>query len=242
MRIRLGFVSNSSSSSFLVVFPWIPKSLDELCEMMFGKGVKGTDKVKYAFDKEIEFTIDDIVKDVMWDISKGPASQEVIDDIALDSSLLECEAIRWGELPRAEIPENWDSMEESERKEIARMFIESYEAVVAKVAEREREICGISHDDISKMGYKYPKKNEETGKYGKLSKKDREHNQNIDKAWGTYYEKCAISNREFIKKFIDDNPGVAYRFTYSDNDGTMESHMEHGGIFNRLPHIMISHH
>lgn len=36
MKIRKGFVSNSSSSSFIVAFPTKPKSVEELREMMFG--------------------------------------------------------------------------------------------------------------------------------------------------------------------------------------------------------------
>jgi hypothetical protein len=37
MKIRKGFVSNSSSSSFVVVFPHKPESAEETREMMFGK-------------------------------------------------------------------------------------------------------------------------------------------------------------------------------------------------------------
>lgn len=36
MKIRNGFVSNSSSSSFIVKFPKIPNSVEEIEQMMFG--------------------------------------------------------------------------------------------------------------------------------------------------------------------------------------------------------------
>ncbi|KKK77527.1 hypothetical protein LCGC14_2852710, partial [marine sediment metagenome] len=36
MKIRQGFISNSSSSSFIVAFPKIPKNQNELQTMLFG--------------------------------------------------------------------------------------------------------------------------------------------------------------------------------------------------------------
>jgi hypothetical protein len=46
-----------------------------------------------------------------------------------------------------------------------------------------------------------------------------------------------------LKKFLDDNKGkFITRFTYSDNDGTFFSLMEHSNIFRNLPNIYVSHH
>jgi hypothetical protein len=46
-----------------------------------------------------------------------------------------------------------------------------------------------------------------------------------------------------IERFILDNPeSVFYILSYGDENGSFESVMEHGGIFNRVPHITISNH
>jgi len=46
-----------------------------------------------------------------------------------------------------------------------------------------------------------------------------------------------------IKKLIEKSgKGFIYYFHYSDNDGENWSDMEHGGTFDELPYIQISHH
>lgn len=46
-----------------------------------------------------------------------------------------------------------------------------------------------------------------------------------------------------IEKFLKDNKDKdIYVFEYSDNDGPLQTMLEHGEIFKRLPHIRISHH
>lgn len=52
MKIRNGFVSNSSSSSFIVTFPREPKSAGDVHEMMFPKGEENID----YYDNEMSST------------------------------------------------------------------------------------------------------------------------------------------------------------------------------------------
>lgn len=50
-------------------------------------------------------------------------------------------------------------------------------------------------------------------------------------------------DKEDIISFISENIGkYIYMYTYSDEDGEFYSRMEHGGTFNYLPHLQISHH
>lgn len=69
MKTRNGFISNSSTSSFIVLFPHKPKNLDDLKKMMFHK---------YSWDEEIKheysdrpMTVKQVVTRVYKDIVKN---------------------------------------------------------------------------------------------------------------------------------------------------------------------------
>jgi hypothetical protein len=49
--------------------------------------------------------------------------------------------------------------------------------------------------------------------------------------------------KQIAEEFMDRNKGCFYFVTsYSDNDGDLGCAMEHDGLFDRLPHLQISHH
>ena len=59
------------------------------------------------------------------------------------------------------------------------------------------------------------------------------------------YDKIKERTRELSSKvvdqFIKENPGDLYEVSYSD-DSTLGSALEHGSLWNRFPHLRISHH
>jgi hypothetical protein len=79
MKIRTGFVSNSSSSSFVVAFPYKPKSVEDLKTMMFGKqewhytGIYGA--------KDQDAPTQRIAESVFADIEKKATKKEVFESI-----------------------------------------------------------------------------------------------------------------------------------------------------------------
>jgi len=161
MKIRKGFVSNSSSSSFVVAFPSVPKSEEELRIQMFGN------------DGE----------DMVWDndITIGRISQEVFENIGISGK--------------------------ATKKQI-------FESIAYGWFPERPEYPTIRYNE---EGYK-----EELEKYEKKS------------------DKTAM---KIAEKFIKNNKGsVIYVFSYSDNDGTLQSTMEHEYIFSNLPHIETSYH
>ena len=72
----------------------------------------------------------------------------------------------------------------------------------------------------------------------------------LDSTWewrSTFYEEEDIKRRiaaeEYVERFLTENKeGYVYTFSYGDEDGGFFAEMEHGGTFNNLPHITVSHH
>jgi hypothetical protein len=67
------------------------------------------------------------------------------------------------------------------------------------------------------------------------------------KEYKVAYERFIKDHAEYIDKkynaFMEKNKDkVVLTLNFSDNNGPLESAIEHGDLFNRLPHIKVSHH
>lgn len=83
MKLRNGFVSNSSSSSFLVVLDELPKSATEVKQLLFGD-VKFWKK--YDYTVRTEDIADVLWSDIQAQLDKLPYSLDVIAD-AMESNV-----------------------------------------------------------------------------------------------------------------------------------------------------------
>jgi hypothetical protein len=79
MKIRNGFVSNSSSSSFVVAFPRVPLSVKEVKRTLFGDA----EYFIHPYDKETVYTTEEVAQIVFRDIQE----QEVNDDEAITEAI-----------------------------------------------------------------------------------------------------------------------------------------------------------
>lgn len=198
MKTRIGFVSNSSSSSFIVGFEHRPADKFELFKMMFGDDICGNVSV---YD-DYSMLKNDIVERVWNDLQEQDepmTNDEIIDEIA--SGYFDG------------YPDGAFSSRASEQ-----------------IANDYRKKFGNAiHED-------YKTRNKEkralVDKYYELSRKEMDEYSKLIKDAAKEY---------FLKKKVLIKGRECFRFEYEDGSesGTV---MEHGGIFDRIPHIKVSHH
>jgi len=68
MKIRNGFVSNSSSSSFIVVFPRIPKDVNDLVDILFDKNQKEYSNPYHYGNDEVGWPVNTVAETIWLDI------------------------------------------------------------------------------------------------------------------------------------------------------------------------------
>lgn len=183
MKIRTGFVSNSSSSNFIVAFPRVPKSAKEVQKILFGNELL----FDGAYD-EGRTNTEEIAKTVWGDIKPQKRWSEKFRNVNISNAV----AGGWSD----------------------GVNIENFK---------------IIPDCITKAEY-----NGETI----ITAKPREQ---VD--WDKYNEACEKEQKKVVDNLLEHWEGkTIYVFTYGDEGGAYESILEHGGIFDSLPHRQISCH
>lgn len=180
MKIRNGFVSNSSSSSFIVAFPRAPKDKEEVRQILFG--AKTTIKTPYDDNP----TSTDKIASTIWNDIK-PQQQ-------------------WS--PDARETAITDAAAGLENLDISDFILPS-----------QNEVATINHQHFLE------------------EKKESQYD------WGAYYKESNKQREHLAKHMLKIWEGKAvYVFKYGDENGAYESVLEHGNIFEPLPHEQISKH
>jgi len=197
MKIRSGFVSNSSSSSFIIGFDRVPKDVNTMKKTLFGDDETGK---KDDWDDTL-YSNYNIAERVLNDISdKKPITirkeKKIIEEIGSGY---------FDDYPDL----NW-------------FYKRSYAY--------HKEFRNKTGKDLFSDDYKDTPEREE---YYRLRKEDNdEYRAKVDiaagKLWNSY--KATFEGKKIF--FV----------SYSEDNGSLESFMERGTIFSRIPHIRISHH
>jgi len=171
MKVRNGFVSNSSSSSFVVAFSKVPANAQELAKMLFGDDADYPNPYIWE-DSTPSWPVSEIAQIVFSEMSSEATDEELK------------ESVRGAWLEGAP-----------------------------------------DYDDFG----------------NKLEDSDHVDWDTID--WDAYHQASTRHADKTLEKFMAANPGCKFfRFSYSDNDGEQQTALEHGPLFDRLPHIRCSHH
>lgn len=227
MKIRNGFVSNSSSSSFIVVWDKKPQSIDEIKNILFGElenlSVYGdsidTIKLSETIFSDTDFATYEQIK-------------------SEQDSLFQFNT--WESTPK------WDSVGYYANKKLmdiyekeyidAKYNMDFYEDILKTYSVEEKNSF-IRQGKLERvLGMEMSKREKDFYEATKLKRKYQD----------IYYGNSKIMEqivKESTDKFIEDHKDKYISiYEYSDNDGNLGSTLEHGDVFNNLKSWQISHH
>jgi hypothetical protein len=240
MKIRNGFVSNSSSSSFVVAFPKKPESIEDVYKFMFD----GKDGVVCAFDDDDALSRFEVSKNVYKSLEEIGFKEATDEEIASEFS---------------ERYYFFDGKFYETRGRYCASNDESFEELrefTKKMDMKKKEIDRLRNEVLRKKGPKAISLNasrEERNKYYEELKKFRTEDEEFIELDGKYWELSdeywkkaeelgEVLAKYDVKNFKDDNEGFIFIVSYSDNNGPIGCTMEHGNIFRNVPHVKISNH
>ena len=177
MKIRTGFVSNSSSSSFILAFDPMPQSADELCKLLFGGWQK------YVPSGSIEYN------------GQVYSTREIAEHI-------------WSAIQRRK-PIKHES-------EVILAITEGWFSETSAVIKKYPWTPELSLEEWEKL----------------MDKRDVE----LKQVAVAIYQRIG---QKIAKAF---KSGKVYNLEFSDNKGDLEATIEHGDIFEYIPHIVINNH
>lgn len=262
MKIRLGFVPNSSSSSFVVVFPRKPKSFEDVFGFLFGKAEYDW-TLNNGYNKEKVISYKEVAEIVFKDLKKKSTRKEIINLLCqryyygerhgfylrhslywgLDQKLLD-------ELEKLHIENNQKEKEYRDKlKQMLDLNILPVPYASKDALDKNKKPLYTpsqiaAYNQYYKDMSSFMKTNKDYIKLQKESFKFYSFNSPVFKKVRDLETKLATKDYNLLKKNSKEKSSKSHLaiLEYSDNDGSFGDIMEHGGIFDKLEKIQISHH
>jgi len=223
MKIRNGFVSNSSSSSFIVIWDKKPESIDEIQKILFND----QKFIQHYSDKHSTALLS---KRILND-TYGASEEDILDFIGGLFDFSDYGGFKWynkGYKPDQLLLDQF----EEEHPVIKKLLSDSWD-IVKKYSDKDR----IRINRILKL---------KTILDDKISDYDKEYitaEKNIDYCNRILYGKENKHTLDSYQKFMTDfKDKFISIYEFSDNSGSLESCLEHYGVFDNLTYFTISQH
>ena len=217
MKIRNGFVSNSSSSSFLVFFPKEVKSKEELKDMLHFDGIKTSygfeDPSKKVIKKYQNFVQNYNKMNMSFEDFKDKASEVIFKDMKEQGPSNYLYALSHI------VGEGW-----FDENKIYHIYNKSYSSI------EELKLDIQKNKDIQNQLDNFDWDKRQSEDYTKLENE-------IDPILEAVEEEL-----NEIEELHKKHKGIFYSFHFSDESGNFWSALEHGDIFKNYPCFMESHH
>jgi len=220
MKIRNGFVSNSSSSSFIVCWNKQPKDAEEVKKILFG------DKKKHSYYDNTFKTID--LSKTIFNETHQMTDEELYD---MQSEKYYYSGSKWVDVGY-KADKDLLNKYEKEMKEA--------------ISEKERLIKYLKDEKIQETIKRKVKLSRVDNSDYEISQEEQEIlniKQIIRELDDKIYSEPSELINDSVRKFKEDNKDVFWsHYEFSDNDGSEQCCLEHGEVFSNLKHEQISHH
>jgi hypothetical protein len=262
MKTRNGFVSNSSSSSFIVAFPRKPKSEKDVLDFMFGGKEGGIEGLSY---RQVAERVYNDMKNL-----KRMTLDALVEELQGRYYYYSSGNVFTPNYERDADGGNWPQKRERYFCSDAKLAEEFKKALIEqdmennKLSDREKEITSsrfkmetvpYAYEGGSNFGLNRTYTDEEVRAYKnymislthfretdpeflKCAEDKKKHWQESGKRIRNIRTKLAHKD---AKNFMNDNKGK-YIFVVNYGDENGDGNLEHGNIFRNVPHLVISNH
>lgn len=243
MKIRTGFVSNSSSSSFIVAFDKVPESSEEMMQQLFGPAAKNDEIVEvYDASATQEQIAERVFSDCVEQKTNSRNIRKMLERLFEYRYYFSSSSRRPS--PR---PEEWWGTDAELLDELYEVSVEDDRASSEywkKHHARIKEVLGTTDDTNDKAYKAFLKRVEEFETNDAFLKELKaEHYTQQNDRWRKQDELAKTLAKKDVAAFLKSMKGKTLKiFSYGDDRGEFESILEHGNTFSALPHLTVSQH